>query len=215
MTVLAGKLRPIAPFAIGDVIEDRVRRAPPPPREMMSLRRWHVVQVVPQRERAVAEEIEKLGLAAYVPLELCKVAVRERLRYREMLRPMIPGYVFAGFDPACTTWLSILPHPHEPSGIDGVLRLFMIEARPVPIAEPIMDYIRSTEAEGRDHGRCRKRAPIGVKVGEVVRVLSGPFAAFFGLVTDIDRKERRVIVEMDIFGRKVPVELLPDQVESV
>ena len=54
-----------------------------------------------------------------------------------------------------------------------------------------------------------------LKVKQVVRVLTGPFAAFFGMIARIDHKRRVLDVELDIFGRKTPIRLDVQQLEPV
>ena len=54
-----------------------------------------------------------------------------------------------------------------------------------------------------------------LKVGQMVRINSGPFASYNGFVADLTEAERlgQLIVEVMIFGRMAPVQLGLDQIE--
>lgn len=53
----------------------------------------------------------------------------------------------------------------------------------------------------------------GFMPGEAVRVASGSFASFNGIIEEIDDQRGVLKVAVEIFGRKTPVELAPEQVE--
>ena len=53
------------------------------------------------------------------------------------------------------------------------------------------------------------------EVGEQVRVTSGPFADFNGVISDIDVPRSKLTVLVNIFGRETPVELEIGQVAKL
>ncbi|HEV3470423.1 MAG TPA: KOW motif-containing protein [Pyrinomonadaceae bacterium] len=61
----------------------------------------------------------------------------------------------------------------------------------------------------------RKRGPQTFRLGDTVRVLSGPFAAFTGRVEGINQSKSLLKVTVNIFGRATPVKLGFADVEKV
>ena len=55
---------------------------------------------------------------------------------------------------------------------------------------------------------------IDFEVGQVVRVISGPFKNFEGTVEEINQEKGTVQVLVSMFGRETPVELGFHQVEK-
>lgn len=53
------------------------------------------------------------------------------------------------------------------------------------------------------------------RVGDTVRVLSGPFASFNGMIEGINQSKRLLKVRIEIFGREQPLQLDYLEVEKV
>jgi transcriptional antiterminator NusG len=61
----------------------------------------------------------------------------------------------------------------------------------------------------------RRRGPQTFRLGDTVRILSGPFAAFTGSIEGINQAKRLLKVRVEIFGRESPVKLGYADVEKV
>ena len=61
----------------------------------------------------------------------------------------------------------------------------------------------------------RRRGPQTFRLGDTVRILSGPFAAFTGSIEGINQAKRLLKVRVEIFGRETPVKLGFADVEKV
>lgn len=63
--------------------------------------------------------------------------------------------------------------------------------------------------------RQSRRVPQTFRLGDAVRILSGPFAAFAGKIEGINQGRRLLKVRVEIFGRETPVKLGYSEVEKV
>jgi transcriptional antiterminator NusG len=61
----------------------------------------------------------------------------------------------------------------------------------------------------------RPRGPRTFRLGDTVRVLSGPFASFPGTIEGINQAKRLLKVRIEIFGRVHDLKLGYDEVETV
>lgn len=198
------KLKPIGPWVRGMIV-GYVERQEERRRYVLSRRKWFPIHVAAQREFKIRNEIIDLGYGAYCPYAMRKVRqIGEK--YRQCRKPLFTGYMFANFDPDDEPWNGQIRH------IDGVLRVFTIDERPVPIPDFQMDMILEAERRERE-GKRRKVAVIEAKPGDLVRVLDGPFIGFFGIVEEVDQNRGKIKAAMDIFGRPTPVEFDADQLE--
>lgn len=73
-----------------------------------------------------------------------------------------------------------------------------------------------TEDELRQYFPARpRRKPQTFRLGDSVRILSGPFAAFTGEIEGINQARALLKVKVKIFGTKAPVKLRFADVEKV
>ena len=63
--------------------------------------------------------------------------------------------------------------------------------------------------------RKSKRGPQTFRLGDRVRVRSGPFAAFAGVIEGINQARRLLKVRIEIFGRETPIKLNFADVEKL
>lgn len=156
--------------------------------------------------RIQIEEVGDLVEEILIPTE--KVSETKLGKKREMTRKFFPGYVLGKValyndDNSINerTWHFIQDTP----GIIG----FIGGEKPAPL--------RQSEVESILHQIEDKKAKVTPKVnfglGELVKIIDGPFENFTGPVMEIT--DKIIKVDVDIFGRKVTVECEYWQVEKI
>ena len=56
---------------------------------------------------------------------------------------------------------------------------------------------------------------LNINVGDAIRIISGPFKGFTGLVEEVNADRQTLRTKVDMFGRATPVELEFDQVDKL
>lgn len=177
-----------------------------PEPELSLSRRCYLLQTAPQKENRVQDALLDAGLDAYLPKEPVSVRLNGMTR-RTTTRPMLPGYLFPIFDVHRDRWQSIPEMRH-------VIRLFMIEERPVPIPDSAIEHIRAREIEASMRGKARRAAP-WIKLGAWVQFVEMPWIGLVGQVETLLEGRERIKVAIDLFGRQTPVEVSVNQVRAV
>ncbi len=173
--------------------------------------RWYVIHAYSNYEnqvkKALEERVKRAGLEQYfgkvlVPTE--EVVEMRQGQQRKSERKFFPGYVLVQMELNDETWHLVKEVPRVLGFIGGT------SDRPAPITE--------AEAEGIlnrvEAGVNKPRPKILFEVGEVVRVIEGPFKDFNGVVEEVNYEKSKLRVSVLIFGRSTPVELDFSQVEK-
>ena len=88
------------------------------------------------------------------------------------------------------------------------------ERKPQPISEAEAARILNTKEEAAS-AAPKARVHVDYDIGDTVKVTSGNFATFSGVVEELDFDKSRVKVSISIFGRATPLELGFEDVERV
>lgn len=172
---------------------------------------WYVVQARSGYERkvldALNERIKQQGLTEkfgqiIVPTE--EVVEIHQGRKRKTSRKFYPGYVLVEMDMDEDSWYLVQKTPGVIKFIGGT------SDKPVPLSSKEVDKILQRMQEGVD----KPRPKVLFEVGEMVRVVDGPFADFNGEVEEVNYEKNRMRVSVIIFGRSTPVELEFGQVKK-
>ena len=152
--------------------------------------RWFVAQTLSKREKMAVFHLEAQGFRIFMPR--FRKTVRHARKLRETITPIFPGYVFVALDLERDRWRSI-------NGTFGVARLVTTQSRPIPVPTGVVEALIATVDE-----LGLVRFDDGLRPGQPVSVLAGPFAKSFGVLSRLDGNGR-VRVLLTIMGGLVPV----------
>ncbi len=174
-------------------------------------KKWYVVHAYSgyeqQVKRSLEERIRRFGMEdrfgeILVPTE--EVVEMKNGQKRRSERKFFPGYVLVQMDMDDDTWHLVKDVPKVMGFIGGTAD------KPAPITDKEAEAILQRVQEGAE----KPRPKVLFGVGEVVRVIDGPFNDFNGTVEEVNYEKSRLRVAVSIFGRSTPVELEFGQVEK-
>ncbi len=177
---------------------------------------WYVVHVLSGQEQKVrdnitrriaSEEMADCMFKVLVPTEI--VSEVKKGKKTATKRKFFPGYVIVNMylleqDGGLNerTWYFI-------KETVGVINFAGNKNRPMPMRQSEVESMLAQIEERENDEKPR----ITFEVGETVKVADGPFESQNGLVEEIDHDRGKIMVSVDIFGRKTLVELENWQVE--
>ena len=176
--------------------------------------RWYIIHAYSGFENkvrdAITAEATRMGLdqlveAVEVPTE--KVTEVRRGKKVTSDRKFFPGYVLAKLAMNDDVYHLIKNTP-KVTGFLGA------SGKPQPISEAEAARILNTKEESAT-AAPKTKVSVDYDIGDQVKVTSGNFASFTGVVEELDFDRSRVKVSISIFGRATPLELGFEDVERV
>ncbi len=171
------------------------------PKQVEQGKKWYVLHTYSGYEEAVArnlrQRIESMGMEdrifnVLVPTEK-KIKIKSGKR-QVVEEKIYPGYVLVEMIVTDDSWYVVRNTPR----VTGFIGAGTV---PTPIAQ---EEIKSLEKRmGVEEPKYR----IDVVVGDMVKIVDGPFKDFDGKISEIDEKKGKIKVLVSMFGRETPVEL--------
>ena len=167
--------------------------------------RWYVIHTYSGYEALVKDSLEKLienNNLGNVILDI-KIPMEETIEEKNgkkkvVLRKILPCYVFIKMVYSNDMWFLI-------TNSRGVTGFVGPQGRPLPL----------TEEEVARMGLEEVAVSIDFTVGDTVQIVSGPLESFCGVVNSLTESTQKVMVNVEMFGRKTDVELDFVQVKKV
>ena len=154
---------------------------------------WYLVHTRPRQEEVACEHLERQGYGVYLPrLQLPR---RRRGRWHDVVEPLFPRYLFAGMQPGEQSL-----HPiRSTRGVSALVRGGDAYA---PVLPTLLKELRARE----DAAGLHQLRPDGLKQGDSVQIVAGPFAGLDAVFHSRQGPDR-VRVLLTLIGTSAPTTL--------
>lgn len=173
---------------------------------------WYVVNTYSGHENKVKEKLEmrasSMGMEDYiyrvVVPEQTEIEIKDGVK-KEKLKKMFPGYILVEMVMNDEAWFIVRNTP----GVTGFIGSSGKGAKPFPLTPQEVDKILGSM------GLSRLEIGNNLDVGDMVKVVGGPFTNMFGKVKTIDMEKQQLEVSLDLFGQETIVELNLTEIERM
>ena len=172
-------------------------------------KRWYIVQTYSGYENKVKGNLEKRIEYMNMGDKIFRVEVPQKPvtqikggKKLEKDEKIFPGYVLVEMIMDEDSWY-VVRHTA------GVTRFTGSAKKPIPAKDSeIKRIINRADSQ-------TQKIELDVKVGDKVRIVSGPFAEFIGEITEVYPDKSKLRASVSIFGRETPVELEYKQIQKI
>ncbi len=172
-------------------------------------REWFVVHTYSGYENKVKTNLERRVESMNMSDKIFEVVVpsEDQLEIRDgkrviTQRKIFPGYVLVLMVMGDDSWYVVRNTP----GVTGFVGMGNKPTALLP--DEVKSILRQTSVEA-------PRPKIKFSEGESVKIISGPFNGFIGVVDEINLERGKIRVLVSMFGRETPVELDFSQLEKL
>jgi transcriptional antiterminator RfaH len=153
---------------------------------------WHLVYTKVKKETEAERHLTNQGFDVYLPRH--KIGVRKQNRYKEVIEPLFPRYIFVNLVAGVHNYAPI----RSTRGAVGLVRVGSFPA----IAPPsLIEYLRLKEQ------KALMPKPLNpFKTGDRVHIIDGPFAGYEAIY-DCERGEERALILLNLMNQFSKVEM--------
>lgn len=172
-------------------------------------KRWYIVHTYSGHENKVKANLEKRIEFMNMGHKIFRIEVPQKSitkvtggKRQEKQEKIFPGYVLVEMIMDEDSWY-VVRHT------SGVTKFVGAEKRPIPAKDSeIKKIIDKAQVQ-------TQKVVFDIRVGDKVRIISGPFADFVGDITEVYPDKEKLRASVSIFGRDTPVELEYNQIQKV
>ena len=175
-------------------------------------KRWYVVNTYSGHENRVKDNLEKRVESMGIQDSLFRVLVAEEPEIEikhgkevEKMRNIFPGYVFVEMKMTDEAWYVVRNTP----GVTGFIGSSGGGAKPFPVSPDEIESIL------RRMGQSDKKVVVDFKVGDTVRILTGPFTGMEGRVSEMNDQTQVASIMTMLFGRETPTDINYNDLQKV
>lgn len=192
--------------------EEAPRRERTPRGEKDGRKKWYVIHTYSGYENKVKANLERRIHSMNMQDKIFRVLVpmEDEVEFKDGKRKItpkkvFPGYVLVEMEMDDQSWYVV----RNTSGVTGFVGSPGAGEKPVPLQDKEVKTIL------KQMGIETPKLKIDFAKGDRVKVTSGPFFDFTGIVDEIQPEKEKVRALISIFGRETPVELEFYQIEKV
>ena len=172
-------------------------------------KKWYIVHTYSGYENKVKVNLEKRIEYMNMGDKIFRVEVPQKTitkvkdgKKQDREEKIFPGYVLVEMIMDDDSWY-VVRHTA------GVTKFVGTSKKPIPAKDSeIKKIIHRVQTQ-------TTKIELDVKVGDKVRIISGPFADFIGDITEVYPDKSKLRAMVSIFGRETPVELEYKQIQKV
>ena len=196
---------------VNENIEENIRVSKEPTHniEKAPKKRWYVVHTYSGYENKVKVNLEKRIEYMNMGEKIFRIEVPQKTitqvragKKTKKDEKIFPGYVLVEMIMDDDSWY-VVRHTA------GVTKFVGTAKKPIPAKD---SEIKKIIHRGQ---QTTAKIELDVKVGDKVRIVSGPFAEFIGDITEVYPDKSKLRAMVSIFGRETPVELEYKQIQKV
>lgn len=172
--------------------------------------KWYAIQVFAGSEQAIKRAILEIAQNNNIEEKIKEIIVPtedvievKNGKKKITERSLYPGYAFAHLALDTHLW-------HLIQSLPKVGRFIGENKKPTALSEKDIELILEKALK-----KGSPKPKIYFETGESVRIIEGPFANFTGVVEEYDMEHGKLRLNVSIFGRSTPVEILYSQVEKI
>lgn len=183
-------------------------------------RAWYVLHVYSGYENKIEKAIRsmleqgELNPAVVFDVKVPSEEVSELKNGKKSTinKKILPGYILVEMDLPDVTWKETCNAIRKINGVTGFVGS-TAHKKPVPISTE--EARQLLQRSGELKGEKILRVKHAYSQGDTVKIISGPFETFTGVVEEVLPDKNKLKVTVGIFGRSTPIEVEVTQVEKV
>lgn len=191
---------------------EEVIAPPPPPSPYDKPGDWYVIHSYSGYENKVKANLETRIQSMHMEDRIYEVHIpmEDVVEFKGGKKVTVPKKVFPGYLLVRMTldddsWYAVRNTPGVTGFVAGNAQ------KPTPLSRREVERFLGVQAEEE---KAKPRFKPEWEVGEQVRVGTGPFADFNGVIEEINIDQQKVRVLVNIFGRDTPIELGFDDIQK-